>query len=97
VCLKIFLLLCDYNKNIWTIFYENKLIGGFASLHNKVSSLVLFFLNHSANRWTSYTTMKNYLPIIDNYLTVIKHILALMAKKCRYETAYNDLLEEDIF
>lgn len=99
VCLKIFLVLCDYNKNIWTTFYENKLIGGFASLNNKVSSLLIFYLTHTPNRWTSYTSMKNYLQTVDNYLTVVKHILMLMAKKCRYEAAYNDLelLNEDIF
>lgn len=97
VCLKIFLVLCDYNKNIWTTFYENKLVSGFSSLLNKVSGLLIFYLSHSPNRWTSYTTMKSYLPIVDNYLTVVKHILMLMSKKCRYESAYNDLLEEDIF
>ena len=41
--------------------------------------------------------MKNYLATIDNYLTVVKHIMMLMAKKCRYESAYNDLLEDYIF
>lgn len=97
VCLKIFLVLCDYNKNIWTTFYENKLVSGFSSLLNKVSSLLIFFLSHSPDRWTSYASIKSYLGTIDNYLTVVKHILMLMSKKCRYESAYNDLLEEDIF
>jgi hypothetical protein len=97
VCLKIFLILCDYNKNIWTTFYENKLISGFASLLNKVSNLLLFYLQHSPNRWTAYASTKSYLHTVDNYLTVTKHVLMLMAKKCRYESAYNDLLEEDIF
>lgn len=97
VCLKIFLILCEYNKNIWTTFYENKLISGFSSLLNKVSNLLLFYLDHSANRWTSYANAKSYLQNLDNYLTVTKHVLMLMAKKCRYESAYNDLLEEDIF
>ena len=97
VCLKIFLVLCDYNKNIWTTFYENKLINGLSSLLNKVSSLLIFYLGNTANRWTAYASMKNYLATIDNYLTVVKHIMMLMAKKCRYEAAYNDLLEDDIF
>jgi hypothetical protein len=84
VCLKIFLVLCEYNKNIWTTFYENKLVNGLSSLLNKVSSLLVFFLSHSANRWTAFTTMKSYLGTIDNYLAVVKHILMLMTKKCRY-------------
>lgn len=54
-------------------------------------------LQHSPNRWTSYAAMKSFPGNIDNYLTVIKHILMLLSKKCRYESAYNDLLEEDIF
>lgn len=97
VSLKIFLLLSDYNKNIWTAFYENKLISGFASLLNKLSNLILFFLQQTPNRWTAYAATKSYLPTFDNYLTVAKHVLAIIAKKCRYEAAYNDLLEEDIF
>ncbi len=72
-------------------------MSGFSSLLNKISNLVLFYLNHSANRWTSYANSKSYLLTLDNYLTVVKHVLMLMAKKCRYESAYNDLLEEDIF
>ena len=35
--------------------------------------------------------------MIDDYLTVVKHTMMLLAKKCRYEAAYNDLLEEDLF
>jgi len=97
VCLKIFLVLCDYNKNIWTTFYENKLVNGLSSLLNKVSNLMIFFLSQSSNRWTTYAAMKNYLGTLDNYLSVVKHALMLMAKKCRYESAYNDLLEDDIF
>ena len=63
-CLKVFLVLADFNRNIWTLYYENKLISGLTSLFGKVSSLLLFLLGDSPDKWTTLAALRVYQPLI---------------------------------
>lgn len=98
ICLKIFLILLKFNRNIWTMFYDHKLVTAFASLYIKLHSLVIFFLTPSLERQNVLVNLRKYEPTILNYLQVTKRITDLFVEKTKYESAFNELADEqDIF
>ena len=80
------------------MFYEHKLVTSFSSLFIKMNSLLLFFLTPTLARQNSLITFKKYETTIQNYLQVTKHITDLFVHKMKYESAFNELTEEqDIY
>ena len=94
ICLKMFLILLKFNRNIWTMFYEHKLVTSFSSLFIKMHSLLTFFFTPSLARQNALITLKKYELTTQNYLQVVKHITDLFIHKIKYESAFNELTEE---
>lgn len=95
VCLKIFVVLCHYNRNIWTSYYEHKLTNGFAVLFNKLCYLLSFMLSKTIDMEYSSTEMQHRARLIGCYLDVACRLLTLFVDKLRYESAFNELQAED--
>lgn len=95
VCLKIFIVLCRYNRNIWTSYYEHKLTNGFAVLFNKICYLLSFMLSKTVDMEYAATEMQHRNKLISGYLDVANRLLVLFVDKVRYESAFNELLTED--
>lgn len=97
VYLKIFCVLCKYNRTIWTSYYENKLTNGFAVLFNRINFLAVFMLRKSVDMEYAATELQQRNKLVANYLSVANHLLILFVDKMRYETAFNELPPEDTF
>lgn len=97
VYLKIFNIILQYNKNVWPLFYENKLVCGFNVLFVRLSSLVRFLLISSVERESILINLKKPISSIENYLNVLNRLVKILVKKAEYESAFNELIDDDNF
>jgi len=98
ICLRMILAILKLNKNIWTVLYEFKFVPAFATLYLKIHSLLKFFLTPSLERQNAIVDIKVYERLVNNYLQVLKHLTDIFICKCKYESAFNELVdEEEIF
>lgn len=93
--LKVFVVLCRYNRNIWTSYYEHKLTNGFAVLFNRMCYLLSFMLTKTVDMEYASTELQHRSKLISGYLDVINRLLMLFVDKTRYESAFNELQAED--
>jgi hypothetical protein len=97
VYLKIFNIVLQYNKNVWPLFYENKLVCGFSVLYVRLSNVIIFLLQSGIERDTILLNLKKIHLTVENYLNVMLRLIKILAKKADYEAAFNDLIDEDNF
>ncbi len=74
-------MILSYNKNVWVLFYENKLVCGFAVLFLRLGNMVRFLLQSSLQREIVLLNLKKSQITMENYLNVLLRLMQIIVQK----------------